>query len=69
MKLHDSPHLEIMVSVIAFDHVCDTLTALHPGLDELGKHLEDLLAGASAMLFENWWGDAAELESKFVPEE
>ena len=69
MKLHDSLHPEIMVSVIVFDHVCDMLAALHPGLDELGKHLEDSLARASAMSFENWQGNATELKLKVVPEE
>jgi hypothetical protein len=52
--------------VIAFDHVRDTLAALHPGLDQLGKHLEDSLARACALLLENGWGDAAELEPKVV---
>ena len=52
--------------MIALDHVCDTFTALHPRLDQLGKHLEDSLAGASALLLEDRWGDAAKLESKIV---
>jgi hypothetical protein len=63
-KSYDTLQLEITVSVIALDHVGDTFAALHPGLDQLGKHLEDTLAGACALLLENGWGDAAELESK-----
>ena len=58
--------MKITVSMIAFDHVCNPLAALHPGLNQLGKHLEDSLARARALLFENGWGDASELEPEVV---
>ena len=65
-KLYNSLHLEITVSVIALDHVCNLLAALHPGFDKLGEHLEDSLARARALLLEDVWGDVAELELKVV---
>jgi len=55
-----------MVSVIALDHVRDTLATLHPRLDQLGEHLEDSLARACTLLFENGWGNSAELEPEVV---
>ena len=58
--------LKIAVSVISFDHICDTLAALHPRLDQLGEHLEDPLAGATRLL-ENGGSDTTELEPKVVP--
>ena len=64
--LYDSLNLEITVSVVALDHIGDTLAALHPGLDELSKHLEDSLARASALLLEDGWGNAAKLESEVI---
>ena len=39
MELYNSLHLEITVSVVAFDHVRDTLATLHSGLDQLGERL------------------------------
>ena len=51
--LYDFLHPQVTVPVIAFDHVCDALTALHPQLDQLGKYLEDSLARACTLLFEN----------------
>jgi len=65
-KLYDSLHLEITVSMVALDHVCNPLAALHPGLNKLGKHLQNSLTRARALLLENGWGDAAELESKVI---
>ena len=66
VRLHSRPHLKIAVSVITLDHVCDMLAALHPRLNQLGKHLEDLLTGACALLPENWWCDSTELEPEVV---
>lgn len=50
--------------MVAFDHVCYTLAALHPGLDQLGKHLEDPLAGARALLLKNGRGYATKPQPK-----
>ena len=50
--------------MIALDHVCYTLAALHPGLHQLGEHLEDPLAWTGALLLQDGWGYAAEFESK-----
>ena len=58
--------MKITVSMIAFDHICNPLAALHPGFDKLGEHLEDSLARARALLLEDVWGDVAELELKVV---
>ena len=55
-----------MVSVVPLDRVHHPLAALHPQLDQLGEHLEDLLARAHTLLFEDGWGDAAKFESKVV---
>jgi len=66
VRLYDPLHLEITVSVIALDHVCDALAALHPGLDQFGKHLEDSLARARALLLDNGWSDTAEFKPKVV---
>ena len=64
--LYDPLHLEVAVSMVPLDHVRDPLAALHPRLDQLGKHFEDPLARAHALLFEDGWGDTAELEPKVV---
>ena len=65
-RLYDSLHLQVAVSVVPFDHVRNTLTTLHPRFDQLGEHLENPLAGASALLPENGRGDTAKLEPKVV---
>ena len=58
---------EITFGFQPLDHVCDALAALHPRLDQLGKHLEDSLTGACALLLENGWCNSAELELEVVP--
>ena len=63
--LYDSLHLQVAVSVVAFDHVRNTLATLHRRCDQCGEHFENSLAGASALLPENGQ-DAAKLEPKVV---
>ena len=42
------------------------LIALHPGLNELSKHLKDSLARTHTLPLEDGWGNATELESEVV---
>ena len=62
MKLYDLLHLEIVVLVIPFDRVGNSLATLHPWLDQLGKLLEDSWARLTAV--RNRLGISGQFHSK-----
>lgn len=63
MGLYGLLHPKGAVLIVLIDHVRDPLTAFHPQLDQLSKHLKDSLARAHTLLLEDGWDDITETES------